>query len=77
MKTEEVPVNGKAVIDISLTADSKTIEEVMVIGYTSVRKKEVTGAVTQVKGDEIANLPLRSAADALQGKAAGVTITGN
>ena len=40
-----------------------------------MRKRDLTGAVSQLKGDEIADLPLRSASDALQGKAAGVTIT--
>ena len=75
MKTEEVPVNGKAVIDISLTADSKTIEEVMVIGYTSVRKKEVTGAVTQVKAKDISNLITSDLGNALQGMVSGVSVT--
>ena len=51
------------------------MDEVVVVGYGSFKKRDLTGAVSQVKGDEISNLPLRSAADALQGKAAGVTIT--
>jgi len=46
-----------------------------VVGYGTMRKRDLTGAVSQLKGDEIADLPLRSASDALQGKAAGVTIT--
>ena len=55
--------------------DTQNLDEVVVVGYGSFKKRDLTGAISQVKGDDIAHLPLRSAADALQGKAAGVTIT--
>ena len=73
----EMQAGNKTTINLTLQEDTQKLDEVVVVGYGSFKKRDLTGAVTQVKGDEIANLPLRSAADALQGKAAGVTITAN
>ncbi len=73
--TQEAPVNGRPSVDIILQEDTQKLDEVVVVGYGSFKKRDLTGAVSQVKGDDIASLPLRSASDALQGKAAGVTIT--
>lgn len=72
---QEVNAGNKSNLNMILSEDTQKLDEVVVVGYGSFRKRDLTGAVSQVKGDEIANLPLRSAADALQGKAAGVTIT--
>jgi TonB-linked SusC/RagA family outer membrane protein len=72
---QSVSVENRDKIDVSMSEDTQRLEEVVVIGYGQFRKRDLTGAITQVKGDDIAHLPLRSAADALQGKAAGVTIT--
>lgn len=74
---QTLPVGSKNSINVTLTEDTQKLDEVVVVGYGSFKKSDLTGAITQVKGDDIANLPLRSAADALQGKAAGVTITSN
>ncbi|WP_247235709.1 TonB-dependent receptor [Telluribacter sp. SYSU D00476] len=71
----EVPVNNRSIIDIKLSLDSKSLSEVVVVGYGTVTKKDVTGAVSSIEGSEISNMPLRSASDALQGKAAGVMVT--
>ncbi|WP_439585300.1 SusC/RagA family TonB-linked outer membrane protein [Dyadobacter bucti] len=71
----EVPVDNRSVVDVKLTLDSKSLSEVVVVGYGTVSKKNVTGAVSSVGGDEIKNMPLRTASDALQGKAAGVMVT--
>lgn len=73
--TQDIRIIDKASYDIILTEDAKTLDEVIVVGYGTMRKRDLTGAVSQLKGDDIADLPLRSASDALQGKAAGVTIT--
>lgn len=72
---QSVSAGTKSNLDITLSEDTQKLDEVVVVGYGSFKKRDLTGAISQVKGDEIANLPLRSAADALQGKAAGVTIT--
>jgi TonB-dependent SusC/RagA subfamily outer membrane receptor len=73
--SSELPVEGRSIIDVKLSADSKALSEVVVVGYGSVSKKDVTGAVSSVGGSEIQNMPLRTASDALQGKAAGVMVT--
>ena len=72
---QSVNIGNRNRLDIILSEDTQKLDEVVIVGYGSFKKRDLTGAITQVKGDEIANLPLRSAADALQGKAAGVTIT--
>ena len=74
-QTQVVKVGTQRVLNITLKEDVLDLDEVVVVGYGSFKKRDLTGAVTQVKGDEIANLPLRSASDALQGKSAGVTVT--
>lgn len=75
--TQEEAIGTKSSANITLSEDTQKLEEVVVVGYGSFKKSDLTGAISQIKGDEIANLPLRSASDALQGKVAGVTITAN
>ncbi len=75
--TQKISIGSKTTVNVSLSEDTQKLDEVVVVGYGSFKKSDLTGAITQIKGDEIANLPLRSAADALQGKAAGVTVTAN
>lgn len=72
---QTINIGSKNSLNVVLMEDTQKLDEVVVVGYGSFKKRDLTGAISQVKGDEIANLPLRSAADALQGKAAGVTIT--
>ncbi|WP_431212988.1 TonB-dependent receptor plug domain-containing protein [Puia sp. P3] len=74
---KEVPVSSKNVINVQLTAAEKKLDEVVVIGYGSQRRKDVTGAVSTVTAADIANRPIVDAGEALQGKAAGVTVVSN
>ena len=71
----EVPVAGKKEINVSLTAESIGLEEVVAIGYGTVKKKDITGSVASVKGDDLQAIPVASAAEALTGKLAGVQVT--
>ena len=73
--TQDIRITDKTSYNVVLKEDAEVLDEVVVVGYGTMRKRDLTGAVSQLKGDEIADLPLRSASDALQGKAAGVTIT--
>ena len=73
--TQDIRVTDKTSYNVVLKEDAEALDEIVVVGYGTMRKRDLTGAVSQLKGDEIADLPLRSASDALQGKAAGVTIT--
>lgn len=72
--SKEVPVNGKTKIDVTLKSSSTMLDEVVAIGYGTVKKKDLTGAVSSVSGAELAKAPVTSAAQALQGKAAGINI---
>ncbi len=73
--TQEVKVGNLKTVDIVLKEDSKTLEEVVVIGYGSVKKKDLTGSVATVNSESLAAVPVASATEALTGKMAGVQIT--
>jgi len=73
--TQEVTVGIQRVINVVLIEDANVIEEVIVIGYGSVKKANLTGAVGYVDSKQIENRSVASATQALQGKVAGLTIT--
>ena len=73
--TQEVKVGNLKTVDIVLKEDSRTLEEVVVIGYGSVKKKDLTGSVATVNSESLAAVPVASATEALTGKMAGVQIT--
>lgn len=72
---KEVPIAGKSVIDVVMGLDVQRLEDVVVVGYGSAIKKDLTGSITKVKASEIADVPVPSFDAALQGKAAGVVVT--
>lgn len=74
LKSVEIEIGARSVIDVPMSEDVETLEEVIVTGYQNQLKRELTGAVTSVKGDEIANIPLQSFDRAIQGRVAGVQI---
>jgi TonB-linked SusC/RagA family outer membrane protein len=71
----EVAVNSRTVINVSLKISAKSIDAVVFVGYGTQRKIDVTGAVTQIKGEEISKQASINPISALQGKVAGVQIT--
>ena len=75
MKTQEVAVNGKSVVNVTMEDDSQALEEVVVIGYGTVSKRDLTGSVASVKSEELAAVPVTNVSEALTGKMAGVQIT--
>ena len=75
MTTQEAAVKGQTVINIVMSEDSQALEEVVVIGYGSVKKKDLTGSVATVNSEVLAAVPVASATEALTGKMAGVQIT--
>ena len=75
MKTQEVAVKGRTILNITMDNDSQALEEVVVIGYGSVRRKDLTGSVATVDADVLTAVPVASATEALTGKMAGVQIT--
>jgi len=75
--TQEIPVNGRAVIDVSLATDALNLDEVMVVAYGTSTKGTFTGAASVVKNDAIKDVPTLSFENALNGKIAGVQISSN
>jgi len=75
MKKQEVLINGLTTINVTLTSESIGLDEVIVVGYGTQKKKLVTGATVSVKGESLKKLNTTNALQALQGQAAGVNIT--
>ncbi|WP_366182880.1 TonB-dependent receptor [Flavobacterium ovatum] len=75
--SKEVAVDNKSTINVSLVEDTNNLEEVVVVGYGTVKKKDVTGAVSTVSAKSIKDQPFTGLDQALQGKVSGVTITQN
>jgi|SRR5690606_28884146 len=69
--TQEVPVNQRSVIDIVMASDVKQLEEVVVVGYGTQKRSDVTGAVGVVSGEEILRAPVNNAIQGLQGRVQG------
>jgi len=74
-EAREIPVAGQSVINVTLSLSVKLQEQVIVVGYGSQRKLDVTGSVTQVKGEEISKQSVINPISGLQGKVAGVQVT--
>ena len=72
--SQEVVVGTQSTINIALAPDTKALNEVVVVGYGTQRRQDLTGAVARVAGTEIVNQPVQTATQALQGKVAGVQI---
>lgn len=74
MKTQDVAVGNKAILNIVLEEETIGIEEVVAVGYGTQRKKDLTGSVAVIKTGDLRSLPVPSISDALQGRAAGVQV---
>ena len=74
LTSQEVTIGNRSTINVALESDVTALSEVIVTGYGTQPKREVTGAVSSVKGDAIQNLPLQSFDRALQGRASGVQV---
>jgi TonB-linked SusC/RagA family outer membrane protein len=72
---QEIPVNGRTRIDLSLSADNQLLEDVVIVGYKKEIKSNISSAISTVKAENIAHLPLSGLDQALQGQAAGVQVT--
>ena len=72
--TQTVNISGRTNVSIKLNESDHMLDEVVAIGYAKVRRKDLTGATSSVDGKELANVPVASAAQALQGKVSGVNI---
>ena len=75
MLTQEVSVNGKTNFNIKLEENTVAMEDVVVVGYGTMRKRDLTGAVASVSGQQLAKLPVANVATAMAGRLPGVQIT--
>jgi TonB-linked SusC/RagA family outer membrane protein len=73
-QSQEIVVENRTTIDISLKTDNKSLNEVVVVGYGTQQKKDLSTAISSVKGTELNALPTLSPAQALVGKMAGITL---
>ena len=71
---QEIAVSGQTVINVVLKTSTKDIEQVVVVGYGTQRRRDLTGSITSVSGSELSKQPVLTATQALQGKVAGVQI---
>ena len=76
-KTQEIRLKGdfEASLDIVLKEDAEILDEVVVIGYGTVQKRDLTGSVASVKAEDIAAIPVANVSEALSGKLSGVNVT--
>ncbi len=77
MTTQAIPVNGRRVINVVLSEDSELLEELVVVGYGTMKKSDITGALSVIGTEEIKAMPVVNPLQAMQGKMAGVDITSN
>jgi TonB-dependent starch-binding outer membrane protein SusC len=71
----KIPVAGKTIIDVSMTPAMSSLEEVIVIGYGTAKKSDLTGSVSAVGAESYRNQPVARVDDILQGRSAGVNVT--
>lgn len=75
MKAKTVNAAGKSNINVVLEDEATNLDDVVVIGYGTVKKRDLTGSVASVSAEDIANIPVSSVSEAMTGKMAGVNIT--
>jgi TonB-linked SusC/RagA family outer membrane protein len=73
--SQDVPAGDRAQVNITLLEDTQTLSDVVVIGYQAVQRRDVTGSVSSVSAQQIKDIPVNSAAEALTGRLAGVQLT--
>ncbi len=76
-KTQEITVGQSSEINVVLKEENNALEEVVVVGYGTKKKKDLTGSIVSVDAEDIASRPVVNAVQAMQGKAAGVDVSSN
>jgi len=73
-KSKEEKVNNRTLINTKLLDETNSLDEVVVVGYGTKSRKDLTGAISSVKGEELAKVPVQNVAQALQGRIAGMQV---
>lgn len=74
-KDQEVQINGRDVINVTLEPDSELLDDVVVVGYGVQRRSDVSGSVTSIKAEELDRTPATNIAEMMRGKAAGIQVS--
>ena len=75
--TQEIELNGRSVINVTMDIDIQSLEEVVVTGYGTQKKSVVTGAISSIKASDLESMPINRVEQALQGRTSGLTIAAN
>lgn len=75
MATQAIPVNGQTVINVTMSDDENFLDEVVVVGYATVKRRDLLGSVSSVNSDKLVEQPVATVSQALAGKMAGVSVT--
>ena len=75
MVTEEIAVGSRTTVDVTMTEDIAQLEEVVVVGYGTQKRSELTGSIASVQGDALKKVPVSTVAESLTGRLPGVQIT--
>ncbi len=73
--TQEVAVRSRGEINVSMASDVQSLEEVVVVGYGTVNKRDLTGSVASISSDQLKEVPISSLEQGIQGRVAGVQVT--
>ena len=76
-KTQEIQVGTRSVVNVTLQNNASTLNDVVVVGYGTVRRKDLTGSVSSVSAKDLKDIPINSSEEALAGRLAGVQVTGS
>lgn len=74
MKTMEIPIANQEVINVTMEEEAVGLEEVVAIGYGTARRKDLTGSVATISGEELKKIPIANTAEAIKGRLPGVNI---
>lgn len=74
-KNQEIPVNGRNVINVEMKSESHALDDVVIVGYGTMRKSDVATSITSVNTNDMKTFPASNAAEMLRGRAPGVTVT--
>lgn len=75
--TQEIPLGGRTVVNVTMVTDVRSLEEVVVMGYGEVRKRDLTGSVASISREDLTALPVNNVQQIMQGRVPGVQVIQN
>src|SRR5690606_21908723 len=75
MVSQEIPLGSQTTFNVTLETDISTLDEVVVVGYGTMKKSDLTGSIVSISGDDLKRVPVSTVAESLTGRLAGVQVT--